>query len=146
MKLKKFGVFTLLLTAICFSSLSAKNLNPQTTKNEALLNQLTVATQFQYNNGPITDVLATNRLRSGDIITYYLSYHNHESNIITKSSLSRIVASNMTIIPMSISCDRSVKKIVCSSHIEGGNKVVWNLLGNILPNKGGSLRYSTMVK
>ena len=71
---------------------------------------------------------------------------NNGGNIVKKSSIYRIVASNMTLIPESISCDWPFKKIVCSSHIENRNKVVWNLLGNILPNESGSLRYSTMVK
>ena len=146
MRLKKVAVFVFLLMGVCFSSLSAKSLNTQITKDKTSLNQLKIATQLQHNNGPITDILDTSQLRPGDSITYYLSYHNNGGNIVKISSIYRIVASNMTLIPESISCDWPFRKIVCSSHIENRNKVVWNLLGNILPNESGSLRYSTMVK
>ena len=60
MRLKKVAVFVFLLMGVCFSSLSAKSLNTQITKDKTSLNQLKIATQLQHNCNTIARGLESN--------------------------------------------------------------------------------------
>lgn len=143
---KKIGFVVFLLVGICCGSLSAKSLHTQTKNDKTSLNGLTITVKLQHNDGMITDTLNTDQLQLGDRITYHFRYYNDGNHMVKKSSIHRIIPKKMTLIPKSISCDRPLKRIICASHTEGNNKVVWTLLGNIMPNESGMLSYSTVVK